>query len=343
MRVKVEGCESESVAVPSGVPQGSILGPSLFISFINALAELSLNTESSVILYADDVALIHPLLAEASIQHLQNDIDKIEECTKSLGLHLNIGKCQFVVFSLSKTPTKPITLTVNGQALKQVPSYRYLGVELEEKCSFARQTAIATMKAKQGIGAFNRMLRKWAPPDVLSTAITAIVLPALYYAIEVWYPPDECNQRKIEKVNKFTARLLLNDFQRDSTYEGLLSELNWKPITRLVCERRLLCVKRYVDNIRFLPNDIFTLQPTCITRQSQRIKAKQNKHTLQLAMSRESKNILEGKLAIERMKEVWNAMPENSIHLPFPIFRDHVRSDKLYEDLSSVMGTVKNV
>jgi hypothetical protein len=324
MTVKVENARSDCVPVSSGVPQGSVIGPSLFISFINTLAELSLSCDSTIILYADDAVLIHPLWKETSTSQLQRDINLVNECVQTLGLRLNISKCQFVKLSLSKTEKTPVTLTLNDQALKQVPCYRYLGVEVEENLNFACQTATATLKAKQGIGLMNRALRKWVPVDILSTAITAIVLPALFYAIEAWFPPNECNQKQLERVNKFAIRLLLNDFKHETTYEELLSKIKWKSIARRVAERRLLCVKKYMDGSRFIPPYIFTLQPPCTARRSQRIEMKTPKHSLQLSLSTEQNNSLEAKLAIEKMKGLWNALPPGVISLPFIAFKETI-------------------
>jgi hypothetical protein len=335
MRVKVEDSLSESVPISSGVPQGSVVGPSLFIAFIDALAQLKLSIESNIILYADDIALIHPLLTDASLQQLQEDIDEIGDCTTTLGLRLNITKCQFVLFSLAKSQPAPVHLSLYGQALKQVPNYKYLGVELEEKFVFARQTSAATMNAKRGIGVLNRTLRKWAPTGILSTAITSIVLPALYYAIEVWYPPNECHQRQIEKVNKFAARLVLNDFMKETKYEDLLLNLKWKTVAQLVAERRILCVSKYLNGKRFVTSGIFILQSPNANRFSQRIALKVKAHRLQLAVNKQQKNSLEAKLAIERMKDLWNALPEEVILLSPYSFHEMVRSDRIYRDLCS--------
>jgi hypothetical protein len=72
-------------------------------------------------------------------------------------------------------------------------------------------------KARQGIGVMNRMLRKWASVHILKQAISSIVFPSLFYGIEVWFPHTCHLQNQLEKVNKFAARLILNDFSSEST------------------------------------------------------------------------------------------------------------------------------
>jgi hypothetical protein len=73
-------------------------------------------------------------------------------------------------------------------------------------------------------------IRKWALRKILETSINAFVVPALFYAIEVWYPAGEKHKKQIEKVNKYACRLLTNNFSRDVSYEELTTKLGWKPI-----------------------------------------------------------------------------------------------------------------
>jgi hypothetical protein len=219
--------------------------------------------------------------------------------------------------------------------MEQVPSYRYLGVELDERLSFSRHTSISILKAKQGIGLVCRSLRKWAPKGILRTSIATIVLPALLYAIEVWYPGGDCQQKQIEKLNKYAARLVLNNFRADVSYECLLEDLKWKTISRVVIERRLLCVKKYLDGSRFTVDGVFSLQPPITTRFSQRIVSQKQQHQYQLALSNSQRNTLERRLAIEKMKELWNVLPEWLVCLPFRAFKNEILSQSLYDQLCS--------
>jgi ribonucleases P/MRP protein subunit RPP40 len=117
MKVKVNGSFSKVQYVLSGVPQGSILGPTLFIAYIDSVCRLQLSEHSKLILYADDMALIHPMFSESSIRELQKDIDTIGNQVNSLSLSLNALKCVFIQISLSRSPVKPIDLTIQGETL----------------------------------------------------------------------------------------------------------------------------------------------------------------------------------------------------------------------------------
>jgi hypothetical protein len=138
-------------------------------------------------------------------------------------------KCHFLVISLSNSHSIPAQLFLHNEPLEQVKSYKNLGVEVDENFTFGKHTSKAVAKAKQWIGTLNRMLRKWASSTILSQAISTIALPAMFYAIEAWYPPHKKHQQQIERVIKFAARLLTNNYDHSIQYEDLLSKLNWKP------------------------------------------------------------------------------------------------------------------
>ena len=91
--VVLNGVVSDSVDVLSGVPQGSVLGPLLFIIYVNDLASLSLSGTSKVILYADDLALHRPITSANDYYVLQEDITAIENWTAANNLQFNISKC----------------------------------------------------------------------------------------------------------------------------------------------------------------------------------------------------------------------------------------------------------
>jgi hypothetical protein len=113
------------------------------------------------------------------------------------GLKLNIQKCHFLVISLSNSRRIPAQLFLYNEPLEQVKSCKYLGVEVDENFTFVKHTSKAVLKAKQCIGTLNRMLRKWASTKILSQAISTIALPAMFYAIEAWYPPHKKHQQQI--------------------------------------------------------------------------------------------------------------------------------------------------
>jgi hypothetical protein len=295
MLVKVNDSISSPVSVTSGVPQGSVIGPTLFLAYINAVTDISLSEGSSLILYADDMAMTHALDSENSVNEIQDDIDKISERIKSLALALNVSKCKYQIISLS-TVKLSISISLNNTGLEQVQEYKYLGVDVDDKFTFSNHTTRVSCKAKQAIGALCRTLRKWAPGNVFSKIITTLVFPIFLYAIEAWYPPYMKDRVRIERVVKYAARLVSNKFSSELQYDTLLDILNWKPLYRQVAERRLLLIKKYIDRTRFLPEKVFPIIPPSSSRFSQRLRVIQNRHNCILELRRKHRNKLEDSL-----------------------------------------------
>jgi exonuclease III len=333
MKVKVNGSFSCTKQVLSGVPQGSILGPTLFIAYIDSLSRLKLSKHSKLILYADDMALIHPIFSDSSRNELQKDIETIGNHVSSLSLSLNARKCEFVQISLSRSPVNQIDLSIQGETLKRVSSYKYLGIVIDEKFTFEPHVKKSISKARQGIGVMNRMLRKWASVDILKQSITSIVFPSLFYGIEVWFPHSSHLQSQLEKVNKFAARLILNDFSSESSYESLLSRLNWNSISRLVTERRLINLKKYIDGTRFMCEGIFESISPVSTRCSQRLLAKNTHNSLTLRVHETHKNSMESKMSVHQSILAWNTLDDTTIKLKLWEFKEAIRSDLIMQKL----------
>ena len=100
--IVVEGTSSDSVSVVSGVPQGSVLGPLLFLTYINCVGNLELSECSRLTMYADDILLMKPIRGFNDFIHLQRDIDIIANCIDNLRLSLNTAKCKYIILYLER-------------------------------------------------------------------------------------------------------------------------------------------------------------------------------------------------------------------------------------------------
>jgi hypothetical protein len=333
MRIKVGSQLSEEVKVTSGVPQGSVLGPLLFTAYINAVAELQLSSGSQLILYADDMVLVHPLNSENAIVEIQDDINKINERICALQLQFNSKKCKFQIITLSRTKTdSSISFKIGNDQLEQVSTFRYLGVYVDENFTFAMQSQVIAAKTKLAVGELNRTVRKWAPRTVFMEAVTKLAFPLYLYAIEVWFPPIEKERQRLEKVVKFAARLSLNNFRSDVSYLELLEKLKWKSVSRMVAERRLITIRKYLDGTKYIPNGVFEVATSNNNRFSQRLKEQKNRESFLLATFSQ-KNALEDKLSAAQMRLLWNELKEDQVLLSFSKYKEQIISDQLYETL----------
>ena len=324
--VKVGKASSSKHPMRSGVPQGSVLGPLLFISYINEVATLELSPGAKVIMFADDLVYTKPITSQEDISDIQTDVNKISDCFKRLLLTLNSSKCKVVIFSLS--PTAEVCIHLEGEQLSCVPSYKYLGIEMDSKLSFAAHTNKAVVKAKRSIRALCNSFKKWVSRRILKTTINTIVLPGLFYGIEVWYPPDTVRRKQIERIQKYAARIINNNFQATTTYDDLLQQLQWVPIWQRVAVMRLLSTRHFLDGTPFFPNNVFQLAEVSSTRSSSRIQANLNRHDRQLKIPFTKSTRVE-KLAIIQMLKLWNAVAANIISLPLKAYADKINDPQV--------------
>ena len=126
--VVLENEKSDTVPVTYGVPQSSVLGPILFLIYINDLPD---RTRSKVRLFADDTAISN--LQDAQI--LQQDLDQLHEWELQWDMEFNPSKCVVINVTRAKTPV-PSEYLLHGQILESVGGSKYLGVEISSNLTF---------------------------------------------------------------------------------------------------------------------------------------------------------------------------------------------------------------
>ena len=118
-----------------GVPQGSILGPTLFVIYINDLP--SVNTHSKIFMYADDTALtVSRKETKAASILIQRDLNKVNQWMCSNKLNLNAKKSQYLVTSTPYKTKSNFSLSISAVELKRTEAYKYLGITIDEHLKF---------------------------------------------------------------------------------------------------------------------------------------------------------------------------------------------------------------
>ena len=143
-RVCLNGSCSGWKPVTSGVPQGSVLGPLLFVIYIN---DLSLCVSSSLFKFADDAKLYRLISNPTDIQLLQKDIDSLYEWSSNWLLNFNISKCK--VMHVGRCYFDDYFYSIENQQLPNVCQEKDLGVLVDNKLRFHQHTAFIVAKANR--------------------------------------------------------------------------------------------------------------------------------------------------------------------------------------------------
>ena len=191
MKVVVDGEESEAVHVDSGVPQGTVLGPLLFLCHINDLPDA---VKSTVRLFADDCLLYRPINSIKDHHTLQHDLQQLEIWAKKWGMRFNAKKCY--IMSINNKSSHFYEL--DKHILQQVPENPYLGITISEDLKWTSHINKISRKANSTLGFLRRNL-KHCPESCRKTAYLALIRSSLEYSSVVW---DPHLQKDIEKLLK---------------------------------------------------------------------------------------------------------------------------------------------
>ena len=222
--VVVQGSSSKPVHVSSGVPQGTVLGPLLFLIYINNLPD---DISSKVCLFADDCVVYRPINSHEDCLALQKDLHTLERWEKKWQMKFKPDKCNVIRFTRKPRPIHH-SYTLSGQQLEAVSNHKYLGVILSDNLKWNRHIDAATAKASSIIGFLRRNLHN-APRQVKLQAYKSLVCPHLEYCCSVWDPFTQTNIKKIQAVQNRGARFILNDYKWQSSVSKMVKDLNLHP------------------------------------------------------------------------------------------------------------------
>lgn len=235
--VVINGVKSPPLRVTSGVPQGSVLGPLLFLIYINDLPDV---VGSSVKLFADDCVVYRAIETDRDIVALKKDLKEIETWCGNWGMTLNTRKCKTVVFSLKDCVTD---YQLNDEILQTGDDYKYLGVTISSNLKWDKHVDTIVRKASRALG-FLRRNFKSAPREIKITVYQSYVRPILEYASAVWDPQEIGLKSRLEKIQSRAARFVMNNYSQCFRSAHLKTVLGWTPLEN---RRRLVRVKLLYD------------------------------------------------------------------------------------------------
>ena len=185
---------SEWKDVTSGVPQGSVLGPLLFVIFIN---DLSVNIFNKLELFADDTKIIAKIVNESSSEVLQHDLNKLVKWSHDWSIKFNDEKCK--VMHIGKTNPQ-FKYKMNEHTLQITVAERDLGLIISNDLNWEHHVISATSKANRALGTIKHASR-YLDNCTFNLLYKSLVRPHLEYAATVWSPYWAKYRKQVRKCS----------------------------------------------------------------------------------------------------------------------------------------------
>ena len=297
--VKFNNSVSSREKITCGVPQGSVLGPLLFLIYMNDIHKCS--EILSFILFADDTNVFYSDTNVKSLnQVVNNELIKVTEWLQANKLTINIKKTQVVLFKAKNKKIKePMTLRINGEEIKQVSSTKFLGIIIDSKLNWKQHIAYIQNKISKITGILCKT-RHYVSLKVSRMLYNALIYPYLHYGNIIWANTYQSNLDPLIKLQKKIIRIISFAGYKDHT-PPIFNKLSILPFDQINEEKTALFMFRYFN--KMLPatfDSFFTLNKDFhnhYTRSSIKIhityvRTNYNKHSIKY-----------------RGSQVWNNLP----------------------------------
>jgi hypothetical protein len=227
-RVTVLGVTSSTLPVTSGVPQGSILGPALFLLHVNDLPEADLS--SRVAMFADDTKLFSAIKSQDDVASLQADLVNLEHWSSQSGLSFNKSKCKHQTITRKIVPFTS-SYKLEDTKVTTTDCERDLGVWVSSNLTWKKQVCNQTSKANKSLGYIKRNTRFVKSTEARRMFYLALVRSHFGYATQIWAPQSIELINHLERTQRRATKYILNlPFSSDIDYKSRLQSLHLLPI-----------------------------------------------------------------------------------------------------------------
>ena len=225
---EVEGKSGHPMKITCGVPQGSILGPLLFLIYINDLGNIS--SKMSTLLYADDTTFV---------MSGKNNIELFETANQELALAsnwffankltLHPGKTRYIKFFPKKDETLPVLKIIGHEIMrvgegKEEESFKYVGVEVDENLTWKHHISKISNKIRLNLFLLKKE-RNFIPKKTRLMIYNSLIRPHLEYCINIFSSCNITGEKSLFQMQKKAVRMISNKKYNDHT-EPIFKELN---------------------------------------------------------------------------------------------------------------------
>ena len=293
--VNVDGALSEWLDVLSGIPQGSVLGPILFVIFINDMPEeVKFNVCK---LFADDCKLFG-VVDKLEANTMQNDLNSIRDWSNRWQLPFNASKCKVMHFG-SENPLRRYRL--DDHTLEVTDQEKDLGVIIDLTLKFHIQTAAATKKANQILGVIKKTYTT-RDSTTIATLFKSMVRPHLEYGNAIWGPFFAGDAMSVEAIQRRATKLIPEIKQLP--YKSRLQILKLPSLAYRRKRGDMIHVYKIMNDIVRVNKDDFFL-PTRLSHT--------RGHHKKIAKGKNIKLVRSNAFS-QRVINDWNSLPESVIN-----------------------------
>lgn len=246
IQVKIDDIKSEKKLLIEGLPQGSILSPVLFNAYINDIPK---QQNTKIALFADDTAVYTSSTNEAHARiNLQRHLTILERYFHKWKLKINADKTQLIILTQKKKqPRDNIRIRMNGQPIEEKNEVKYLGLTLDKKLTFKKQTQETRRKA----GLATSLIYPYIlPQNPLSTKMKTTlyktyVRSILLYGAPIWSSAAKSNLARIKTLETKVLRIIHNKQCNEISIPDLYRLANVEPVWDVIKKktRKLLQIK----------------------------------------------------------------------------------------------------
>ena len=265
-QVVLDGYYSTPCDVISGVPQGSVLGPTLFLIYINDIVD---GIQSNIRLFADDCLVYRCISSPTDQCILQEDLNRLSTWAATWQMDFNVSKCNIMQFSNARCKSS-FSYIMHGLPLCIVDHHSYLGVVLDHKLSWEPHQNYISNKVNRLLAFLNRNLPR-ANQCLREYSYKQLVLPVLDYCATIWDPHYQNSIHRIEMLQNRAARFVFNRPWRRHYHDSvssMISTMNWQSLRIRRRNARLILLYKIFHDYQTIPHQYLPTPAPLNTRSS---------------------------------------------------------------------------
>ena len=264
--VLLENMTSSKIPVTSGVPQGTVLGPILFLIYINDLPEYI--KHSRIRLFADDSMIYRQIKSQSDCLKLQEDLEAAIKWEQDWLMSFHPDKCNIMNITTKRNPIH-FYYNMHGHILESVQHAKYLGVTISTDLKWNTHIQQTAAKANKSLCFIRRNL-KVQSQTIKERAYQTLIRPKLEYCCTVWDPHTNENINSLEKVQRRAARYTCNRHHNTSSVSEMLNTMNWQTLQERRLRTRLIMFHKVINENIAIPTQNILLQSQSTTRSSRK-------------------------------------------------------------------------